>query len=196
MNPLHALSDFHSWCDRWCERCPLAAACPIPGATGDPIRALEDALEMLQAVAEEAGLSLDELPPPPPPPLEARLLADAGRAHAFALVAAGQGREGMLVAGKTARIASFLDLPGDAVWEEDAVPNLMLLERLLAGCDAELEDRRVSANPASLVRARETRRRLGLVLDPLLAAVPEETRRVIDVLVAARVAPSPFVITR
>lgn len=146
---------------------------------------------MLEALAEREGISLDDLPPPPVPPIEARLLQAAGRAHALALCDLELVRLGSLVAGKTARIASYLDEDGRDVWDMDAVPNLLLLERLLAEADDE-----VARRPGHRVeRARETRRQLEVLLAPLLGQVPESARRTLEVLVAAGLAPSPFLCT-
>jgi hypothetical protein len=99
----------------------------------------------------------------------------------------------MLLAAKVARIASHLDDEDDDLWDADAVPNLLLIEKLLVDLDAEIPAR-IARAPRRLVAKFElTDRRLRGMLAPLFAAIPLSTRRVVSALVAAGRAPSPFV---
>jgi hypothetical protein len=193
MNTTTELSAFHNWCDHWCERCPLAAGCPIPGQTGALVETLERARAMLEEIAARRGISIDDLPPPAPPSIEARLLCDAGRAYALALCDLDLVREGALLAGKTARVASWLDEGDEEGWDMDVVPNLLLVEHLLAEADVEVARRGPRTARHLLERVQKTRRDLLLLLAPLLATIPESARRTLAVLVAAGCAPSPFV---
>src|SRR5687768_7623545 len=87
MTPTLELSAPYNWCDRRCERCPLAASCPIPGRPDRPVEEiLSEAVADLERLCRDEGIDVDNLPPPPPPSIDARVLEEAGRrwAHAFA----------------------------------------------------------------------------------------------------------------
>lgn len=191
-------SDFHNWCDRRCERCPIEPVCPVSRSTDTFEEALGKAVRMLEELCAEKGISLDDLPRPPPPKIDAQLLRNAATDHALALHDVGPdlGDAGMLLAGKVARIAAYLDYEdGDDVWQADAVPNLLLLEKLLADLDAEIAPRTRRAPPAMVEHLETSGRLLRTLLSPLFATIPALARRVLDALTASGHAPSPFVRT-
>ncbi|MBI4955405.1 MAG: hypothetical protein HY908_25505 [Myxococcales bacterium] len=198
----------HNWCDRRCERCPLAVDCAVlrrerqrrwvAEASGrdpdDPDVWMEDAaadcermLAELRAVAAAEGIDLEAPLPPRPIVLDAERL----RRAAFALVSAVAAEPAeapltavMLSGAKAVRIAGYLgDGAPHEAWASDAVPNLLLIDRL-----------RAEILPAALDEARPFGRRLAAMsrlLAPFIAAL-EEPRRVLARLVERGAAPSPF----
>jgi hypothetical protein len=67
------IDEAHNWCDRWCERCPLADRCSISRSAGvassqpamvQVAAALERALEMLEVEFAKQGLDVEEAVPP------------------------------------------------------------------------------------------------------------------------------------
>jgi hypothetical protein len=188
------LSPCHNWCDRCCELCPLEPGCPVSRPTGTLEEMLAKAHSMLEKICVENGISLDNLPPPAAPGIDAVLLRDTAMAHAMALAELGLTGAGMLLAGKVVRVASYLDDErGDDVWEADAVPNLLLLEKLLVDLDADVAGRRPRAPQPLVVRVEKSGELLRGLLAPLFATIPVVTRQVLAALIAAKCAPSPFV---
>jgi hypothetical protein len=178
------LSAPFNWCDRQCPRCVLEAECPVAeqsrGHDGEDLMAavtasLKESVELLEAIAAEEGISLDELPEPPPPPLESTLLQRVAADYCRAIRASHPGRA-LLLQMKIARIASHTRFDDGGSWEMDAVPNLLLIERILD----ELQ------TPVS-------QRTLRGLLAPLISPIPASVRAAIDALIAAGRAPSPFV---
>lgn len=148
---------------------------------------------MLEQIIAEQGISLDDLPPPPPPGIDARLLNEAARAYAVAAHELGLESEGVVVAGKVARIASYLDGGDDhGAWDEDAVPNLLLIEKVLADVDDELERHGARASREVVARLEERGRLLRGLLAPLMERIPLLARQILAAMVAAGYAPSPF----
>ena len=78
---------------------------------------------------------------------------------------------------KIARIASHTRFDDGGSWEMDAVPNLLLIERIL-----------------DQLQTPVSQRTLRGLLAPLIAPIPASVRAAIDALIAAGRAPSPFVI--
>jgi hypothetical protein len=188
-------SAFHNWCDRCCETCPMDGTCPVSVADRSMEESLTEACKMLDEICAEEGISLDDLTPPPPPDIDAVLLTDTAKEYGVALHELGLETEGVLVAGKVARVASYLDGHDDfGAWEADAVPNLLLLEKLLADVDAQIASHDGARAPRSSAERLERHgRRLRGLLAPLFEKIPVLSRRILSALVAAGQAPSPFV---
>ena len=174
--------------------CPLGVGCPIARANGTVEENLARAVGMLERICEEEGISLVDLPPPPAPGVEVVLLRKTARVHAMALDELGLCTAGVLLAGKIERIASYLDA-GDRhdVWQADAVPNLLLIEKLLGALEAEIAKRKAQASHRLFEHIETSGRQLRGLLAPVLATIPAAARQVLAVLVAAGCAPSPFV---
>ena len=186
--PRADLAPSSSWCDRRCERCMLSASCSQPreelpllgGGAGAGARDVEpaaaarlrrrarDLARALAALADAAGGALDE---------ESR--ADVRSAAA-------------LVATRAARVAAYLS-PAGRLEDEgallDGIPNLLLIDHLLAVSQVRLTDVRRAADAEYRAALLELRR----LIDPLLAAVPQAHREELELLVLAGRAPSPFV---
>lgn len=94
-----AWSTPHNWCDRRCERCPIASNCAVHLAcarrrveheargedpdssevmTQDILESLEGAVRMLQQLSREAGIDMHEQLPQPPVTLDAARVHRAG----------------------------------------------------------------------------------------------------------------------
>jgi hypothetical protein len=187
----------HNWCDRRCERCPLSTSCPIPGLPGrEPEEILGDAVDLLEAICRERGVD-PAAPPPPPESIDARALREAGRGWADAFMAleptvADALIPSAVVAGKVARIASEEDLGEDDLWTYDTVPNLLVVERVLATARSDVDRTRAGLPAKALVRFDEADALLRVLLSPLLDAISERDRAVFAALVAAGRAPSPL----
>lgn len=193
----------HNWCDRACERCVLASVCPCapsPGqdsadAWADVTWQLQVALQMLEEQARADGISLDDLPPPAQPTVSGALLEQAATRLAHSLRAVGLRRSlGLLLASKAARLAALVDDP-DTVWQADGVPNLLLVERVLAQVTHELQRRRPSLAKVQRERVDLHLEQLTTCLAPLVATIPLTARALMDILIDAGRAPSPFVTT-
>ena len=209
-----------NWCDRRCERCPLADGCalhlrerqrrwvheargqdPDDPAVGmdDLVNDLERALELLREAAQEEGLDPDDVSMP-----ESPVVLDAVRLQKLGtLIAAALHDEDAVravattLAIKSARISSYLTLreePGsnaDAGWYDDVAPNLLLIERLRGEVAGWLE-----VHPElPLEDARQALVDLDRIVDPLLARVDAAARARLAGLIERRGAPSPFCVT-
>lgn len=199
MSPTIQLAAPHNWCDRRCERCPLSTSCPIPASPDrEPEEILGDAVDLLEAICRERGIDPAVLPPPPPPEsIDARVLREAGLgwANAFAALEPTVADAlicSMVVAGKVARIASEADLGDDYLWFSDTVPNLLVVERLLATARSDVDRTRARLPAKALVRFDEADALLRILLSPLLVAISERDRAAFAALVAAGRAPSPL----
>jgi hypothetical protein len=98
----------------------------------------------------------------------------------------------MVVAGKVARIASEEDVDDDDLWSCDTVPNLLVVEQLLASARSDVDRTRARLHTTVLVRFDEADALLGGLLSPLLDAISALDRAVFAALVAAGRAPSPL----
>ena len=67
------IDEAHNWCDRWCERCPLADRCSIGRSAGvassqaamvTVAAALKRAIEMLEVECAKHGVEIDDGAPP------------------------------------------------------------------------------------------------------------------------------------
>jgi hypothetical protein len=157
-------------------------------------QALTAACNILERICAEQGISLDDLPPPPPLEIDAVLLKDAANEYGVAVHALGLETAGVLVAGKVAHIVSYLDGDDDhGAWDADGAPNLLLIEKLLAGVELETERRKVRAPRGVVERVEKRGRRLRGLLAPLLERIPPPALRILTAMAAAGCAPSPFV---
>jgi hypothetical protein len=153
----------YNWCDRRCERCPIAEQCPlwqcetqsrwVAEARGedpdDPEVAMRDTVAQLQRayaevmrIAEAEGIDLDAPLPKRPAVLDSiRLQRTASelavRVHTMPVEQKHEELPKMatLITMKAARIACHLEEEAlpDEVWHGDVVPNLLLLQRVLQG---------------------------------------------------------------
>ncbi len=227
-DPVMTFSSPHNWCDRRCERCPLADACAVAARSkqrewehlsrgedpfdvkvviADVTATFSECIARLVGAAVEEGVPLDELdePLPPLPPVAVELV-DRALALFDALVRAFRDRKGdpvvdellacaSLLYAKAGRIGDSLREPRDdvdeAVFREDTVPNLLLLEHqeaavthLVGVVTARLD--RSSGDVLAAVAA------LRQALRPLLIRVSSQAREDLELLQLARRAPSPF----
>jgi len=206
-----------NWCDRCCERCPLAESCAVHRrglgqrwqheARGedpdDPAVFMRDieqelgrALALVQRVAAAEGIELHgPARQPRVVPLDAARLRAAGAAVADNLGALRDVEDndavvtGFVIAVKCARLATHLGYPEDEqYWRMDVIANLLLLERLRADLLEQLEH-----CPLPVVDA--TRRaldKLGRTLAPLSRMIDDRARRMLAAKVERGEAPSPF----
>jgi hypothetical protein len=213
-----------NWCDRRCERCPLALECPLAlreaqtnwvlEARGedpdDPEVAMRVVAETLQRTfeqllqfARDEGIDLDAPLPQRPASLDAvrlqRLATHfAGRVRVLPLPEAHDELRtiALVLCMKCARIACHLEaeVSGD-VWESDAVPNLLLVQRLLQGAGQALAQ--LAADHDELETSlRQDLEALERVVQPLLAQLGPTPARLLAGLISRDAAPSPFCITR
>jgi hypothetical protein len=214
-----------NWCDRRCERCPLEPECALPRrerqhrwvaqARGldpdDPdvqwaavSEDLERLLRMLESIAAEEGVDLNEPLPPRLSVLDAKRLERAAMNAVKCVVELSRSPDPrldavvsalrsstMAVAGKVARIGHYLEEGGSQdSWEGDAVPNLFLLERY------KRETRELFAGAAELghdaAPGLAALSEIDRLLDPMIAEIGEGPRKLLAALQARNAAPSPF----
>lgn len=200
----------HNWCDRRCERCPLAAACPIPkrdvqhrttrDEDGDDLDSVDAAFEDGCRDIEAAIVALtpsdgEEAAASPREAAEAGQLRDAANALMVTFARASKKdpmafAAAVLAATKVMRVATYLALGAadEDVWRVDAVPNLLLLERTKVDLRVSLQGRRDRT-------ARDAAAALDVfdeVLVPLLERIDPSTRDALRMLVDGGRAPSPF----
>lgn len=198
MSSTIALSAPHNWCDRRCERCPLSTRCSIPDMPDrDPEEILADAVDLLEAMRRELGIDPAASPAPQAESIDARILREAGHRWADAFAAleptvADTSIRSVTVAGKVARIASEEELGDQDLWSYDTVPNLLVIEQVLATAVSDVERARARLTAKALVRFDEANALLHGLLSPLLAAISADDRAVFAALVASGRAPSPL----
>jgi hypothetical protein len=163
----------------------------------EPEELLGDALDLLEGICRERGIDPTALPPPEPESIDARVLREAswGWAHAFTALeptVADTLIRSVVVAGKIARIASEEELGDDDLWACDTVPNLLVVEQVLATARSDVDRARTGLTAKALVRFDEADALLRVLLSPLLNAISERDRLVFAALVAAGRAPSPL----
>lgn len=210
------LSAPYNWCDGRCERCPLAARCPVRRFELEELRAADTRGGEPGPIGASQGLDaaveLVDDPGGPPHPLEpespeAARLRHACREYTAAVFALRDalartepdrdvdelGADAMLVAGKGGRVAGYLSAAGELTGQAalmDGVPNLLLVERVMAEVDESVADRSHMPDVGSAYRV--ARDQLRQVLMPHLRAVPERHREELGLRVASGSAPSPF----
>lgn len=220
-SPVSSLADLFcspfNWCDRGCERCPLAGECPVrqkglqrrlahEAAGVDPddpevwmddiVDGLTETVGMLEQIAREEGVDLDApIPPPTVISLDAKRLHRARNALVMSLRDDAPARERfgsivMTIAMKTARLEGALEdgqKTSSDVWLGSIVPNLLLLEILKTQLLHDLAD-----DATQYVALDRALTELYRIIDPLIADVGAEPRAVLAAMVARRMAPSPF----
>lgn len=164
------------------------------------IRTIED-------IAKEEGISLDDVPLPSDEPiaLAPRRLDLAGRrffeawCETFMEGRAPVTEDAMEAATKLAmkagRLSSY-DGPDDPVWSMDAVPNLLLVERLLPLVNEAVAQASGYLEAESLSRLEHAEAELHREFTRLLAEVQSESREGLQRLVQEGRAPSPFCVVR
>ena len=156
---------------------PIPARTPesasIDEALAHTANTLRDAIAILEADAAERGISLDDLEPPPPPPPEAIALDAAAFAVIDAMRTDDDVANATVIAAKIHRVFGTDDVSPE-LFEDDSVPNLMLIEHLLTGPPDGPEIARLRA-----------------LLAPWFAQIPDEARAILAALVRANRAPSP-----
>lgn len=208
------VGDPYNFCDRACERCPVARTCAVWLFEQNP----EAAIAAMRAGGEGDDVVVvreDEPLTRPPRPVLAERLERAAWEHTEALRAlfptlmesdARRGRApspdaesvvraSILVPMKIARLGCFVRPDGSAAFDPivlgDAAANLILLERVDAELGEALERLGARRSPAA-GRYRRARAVLWRLLAPLQASLPPEPRLQLQVLVARGAAPSPF----
>jgi hypothetical protein len=166
-----------------------------------------NALEMLRTAASEEAFELSTPLPQPPIVLDQVRLHNAGleltaavRALAPSPVSANESpvvevamAAAIILTTKVARIGAYLTIPESDAWEIDAVPNLLLIERVRSQLtDALLRLDDEGFDPSSLAKTRKTLGEINRILDPLIAKVGNEPRALMEALTARSAAPSPF----
>jgi hypothetical protein len=205
-----------TWCDRRCERCPLAADCRVGRIVARRSAATETAavpdswadFEAVRAwlAAELQRTAMGQVSPVLAARTERLALRYAAAAKELAEAAAASGADEsdldelgrcFLVAAKAGRVAGVLALERKTSWQRDAVPNLLLLEHL----DAEI-DRTFRAvvprlcNHAAVACFGAARAALWRVLAPWLEIVPDAARAELAESIRAGGAPSPFCVAQ
>jgi hypothetical protein len=188
------LSRPFNWCDYRCERCPLHHECPSSGAA---IRSIEEVLGDGLAAAEAAyeageGPQISDEPPPAPSD-EAGLDVPHTWLTAWNAVVERDPRA-LLVIGKIARVYGELAYGDDDLRASDTIPNLILIQHLLAAVRDDAERLRATRRDA-VERFDAIDHVLRDQLEPLFDLITDDDRAVVDALAAARRAPSPFATT-
>ena len=168
---------------------------------------MASAIEELRTVANEQGIDLSVPLPHAPIVLDEVRLRKAGVELSVALNALVHSSEytkqsqavddamsaGITLALKAARIGAYLAVPSANIWEMDAVPNLLLAERVrarLTDALCHLDD--VGFDKPTLATIRKAVGEINRILDPLIVAVGSAPRVLLDGLAARGAAPSPF----
>lgn len=209
-----------NWCDRRCERCPLAEQCTVrrrelqrrwvvEARDGDPDdmavvmsdvnQLMETVLVELRRLAAEERIDLDA-------PLKGRpvsLDAERLRRKGLAMMTAAKGlapteeanelmKTVLTVATKSARIAANLDV-GDARSSDAWVADVVANLLLLETSKKSVRDALSRmTNAPELRELGEALTDIDRILDPLISQVDAQLRKVLAGLIARRAAPSPF----
>jgi hypothetical protein len=207
----------YNWCDSRCQRCALQDTCAIarhddrrrkrrtardedpdalPAVMEDVFADLRDACGMLEQLTSKRA---PEPSPPRPLSLGKKQLERATLQLARCVVrldgsgelAPALGAECLhlctLLAGKSARVSSYIGSGDAGVWDFDAVPNLLLIELTLARLRQGLGQLDDAPTRAALTDVER-------LLAPLLASIGLAARAQMAALVRAGRAPSPFLI--
>jgi hypothetical protein len=212
------------WCDRRCERCPLALECAVnlrveeqkreaarrgfdpddPNVTMTMV--MESFREAFVRLAAESGTPEDD----GEEELEAvrtSELYEAGLRYARAVeevCSVVEGRDlalvdearliGMILVGKTARLIDRLPLRRDSFTRDDVVLTLMLISHLEKQAAALVMALGAEWKVSQLFGFRRARRELRRLLDVHLEGIRRSERDFVERMVAAGRAPSPFCI--
>lgn len=220
----------HNWCDRRCERCPIAPECPVHLACSrrraehrargedpdssevvaeDVRQSLESAVRMLEQLAREAGIDMQQPLPQPPVPLDAVRVQRAGRRVLRALVEwrvpvdlasealAEAAQESIalwsILVVKAARVFSYSVEFDPETWAMDAEPNLLLMQHVRSSFSRALEELQRGLPQGSIPdEVRDGVSAFDRLLSPLFDGVSRAARRRLEVLMTHGVAPSPF----
>jgi hypothetical protein len=168
---------------------------------------MASAIEVLRTVADEQGIDLSVPLRHAPIVLDEVRLRNAGVELSVALHALVHSPEytkhsravddavssGITLTSKAARIGAYLAAPSADTWGIDAVPNLLLVERVRARltdalCHLDYED----FDKPTLATIRKALGDINRVLDPLIVGVGSAPRAILEALTARGAAPSPF----
>ncbi|MEM9195887.1 MAG: hypothetical protein AAGF12_42365 [Myxococcota bacterium] len=102
----------------------------------------------------------------------------------------------LLVGSKIGRLGAYLTPEGEPVrtpgWDADAVPNLLLLERVDKGLRTAVRELSALAPTADAESYWSARERLFAIVDQWYERVPDVAREALKQRIDARTAPSPF----
>jgi hypothetical protein len=165
-------------------------------------------LRMLREIAEEEGVDPDAPAPAPPTALDSvrlhkawlaliRALNDGLQAAGRAAPAQARAAEeaialGTILTMKSARLGGYLAGGRDEAWAMDAVPNLLLMERLRARLDEVLAEAGELLEEDAQATLRRALAQIDRILRPLIDSAGAEPRALLERLIARRAAPSPF----
>jgi len=185
-----------NWCDRLCERCPLASACPLARIDLDEQLAPKRAdVEVSEVDWQDEFLANTELP-------RAKRLRSLGIDLVVALThaqaelppPAGADRElirsALTLAMKVARVSGYFEPRSTEAWSADAVPNLLLVKLLMRSVRSALGE--LSEHRSVVAKAEQVLGEIERLLAPLLRCVDARARETLSRLMAANQAPSPF----
>lgn len=203
---LDCVNEPFNWCDRRCQRCPLASNCPTPAREVGRTTLTPDALDAARRALGEHAVRFDAAAIALPSKLmdqvvqlrEASLLL----CESFGRRACSPARSELasealdlvfLVATKSVRIARHLAARGDGVRRRrDSALNLLLLAEL----KSTLREKLLQLAPELDVETqRHTQSALDdweHILERLLELLDVRFKLLLDSLVQAGVAPSPF----
>jgi hypothetical protein len=202
-----------NWCDRRCERCPLALECTVNLRVEEQKRQLlergadpDDPNAMLVVVAESlreaVQLVTAGVEPPEEEELETAELYEAALRYARAVDDLCEEGEDALVdevrlitvilVAKTARLIDALPLQRHAIARDDTVLTLLLISQLEKQAAALAMAVGAEWQVSHMMGYRRARRDLRRVLDVHLEAIGRSEREAVERMVAAGRAPSPF----
>jgi hypothetical protein len=211
-----------NWCDRRCERCPLAFDCAVnlrveerkreavkngldpddPNVVMSMVReSFREAIEILKAEVPDTERE------PEPRSSEGSELYEAGLRYLKAIdsvcedatdaelgLASEARLIGMILVGKTARLLDGLPIARDSIMREDTVLTLLLIGHLERQAAAMVMA--IGAERTSrLFGYQRARRDLRRLLDVHLSGIERGEREAVERMTAAGRAPSPFCTT-
>lgn len=204
------------WCDRRCERCPIAADCELYERSETNRAHLEAQgidptdptaqIAILELLAEELTTVVETAEEPPCPPPDRERFSEAGMTYAEVVgrlcerasdtcLAEEAWLVATIVAAKTVRIGADLPPRPDGPCRQETVMNLLLIDELERQSAALILALYAERGPASIERFIEVRSRLRALLDPHLVRLEERDRRALSELKSKGRAPSPFCVT-
>ena len=168
---------------------------------------LASVMETIRLLAIQQGIDLAAPLPRPLIALDEVRLRKAGLELSVALAALTQSPEytkqsqaiddavaaGITLTLKAARIGAYLADRSSDIWNVDAVPNLLLVERVLTQLTnalSQIDDE--GFDKPTLEAIRKATSNINRTLSPLIVAIGRPPRLLLEALVARGAAPSPF----
>lgn len=192
---------------RWVHEARRENADDVDVVLNDVAKDMASAIEVLRTAAKEQGIDLSVPLAHAPIVLDQVRLRNAGVELSVALHAlvhspgyTKQSRvvddvvsTGITLTSKAARIGAYLAAPSADTWGIDAIPNLLLVERLRTGltdalCHLDGED----FDKPTLTTIRKAIGDISHVLDPLIVGIGSAPRAILEALAARGAVPSPF----